>query len=317
MGWHPMMTEHFGSLREKAVSADLERIGECDLMLLLVGWRRGWVPQPDEGGNGTDSITALEFKLARERAIPVLAMMTDEKWPAKLSEEKRDARDWVERFRANLNIPAMFFGYQAPVDDATRGLPAFRATVHRLLASNSERLLEQNPHLRSREERTAVPHTIPRLFLCYRRDDTQDAAGRLHDRLVDAYGEESVFMDIDSVPLGVDFVEFVTEQIASCRAVVVMIGQRWVTIRDKQRRRRLDNPDDLVRAEVAAALKRKIPVIPVLVQNAPMPSADVLPEDLRLLARRNGLELSATRWKGDVQRLLTELDKYLPRRTDA
>jgi hypothetical protein len=149
------------------------------------------------------------------------------------------------------------------------------------------------------------------LFLCYRREDTQDAAGRLHDRLVEAYRTERVFMDIDSVPLGIDFVEHVTEQIGKCSAVIVMIGKQWRTIKDKKRRRRLDNEDDLVRAEIRAALQQKIPVIPVTVQNAAMPQAEDLPDDIRLLARRNGIELSATRWRTDVDRLIKELDRVM------
>jgi len=149
------------------------------------------------------------------------------------------------------------------------------------------------------------------VFLCYRREDTQDAAGRLHDRLVDAYGEERVFIDIDSVPLGIDFVEHVAEQIGKCSAVIVMIGKQWHTIKDKKRRRRLDNEDDLVRAEIRAALQQKIPVIPVTVQNATMPQTEDLPDDIRLLARRNGISLSATRWKTDVERLIKELDRVM------
>jgi len=149
------------------------------------------------------------------------------------------------------------------------------------------------------------------LFICYRREDTQDAAGRLHDRLTDAYGDDRVFMDIDSVPLGVDFVDHVTEQIGRCTAVIVMIGRQWLTTEDKRGRKRLETESDLVRVEVSAALQRKIPVIPVLVQDADMPRADDLPDDIRLLARRNGIELSATRWKTDVERLIKELDRVM------
>jgi hypothetical protein len=155
------------------------------------------------------------------------------------------------------------------------------------------------------------PPELPRIFLCYRREDTQDAAGRLHDRLIDAFGCERVFMDIDSVPLGIDFVEHVTDQIRRCSAVIVMIGKQWQTIKDKKRRRRLDHEDDLVRAEIRAALQQKIPVIPVTVQNAAMPQAEDLPDDIRLLVRRNGIELSATRWRTDVERLIKELDRVM------
>ena len=157
----------------------------------------------------------------------------------------------------------------------------------------------------------AAHQVTQRLFICYRRDDTQDAAGRLYDRLVDSFGADRVFMDIDSVPLGIDFVEHLTEQIGRCSAVIVMIGKQWHTIKDKKRRRRLDNEDDLVRAEIRAALQQQIPVIPVTVQNAIMPQAEDLPDDIRLLARRNGIQLDAARWRTDVERLLKELDRVM------
>jgi hypothetical protein len=152
---------------------------------------------------------------------------------------------------------------------------------------------------------------LPRIFLCYRRDDAPDAAGRLYDRLVDAFGAERVFMDIDSVRLGIDFVDHAIDQIGRCKAVIVMIGKQWRSIKDKKRRRRLDSEHDLVRAEIRAALQQKIPVIPVTVQNAAMPDAEDLPEDIRVLARRNGIELSTTRWRTDVERLIKELDRVM------
>lgn len=94
-------------------------------------------------------------------------------------------------------------------------------------------------------------------------------------------------------------------------AVVVMIGRQRLKIKDKSRRRRLDNEDDLVRAEIAAALQQTIPVIPVLVEDAKMPNAADLLDNIRLLARRTGMELSATRWKSDVERLIKELDRVM------
>jgi TIR domain len=151
----------------------------------------------------------------------------------------------------------------------------------------------------------------PALFLCYRREDTQDAAGRLHDRLADAYESDRVFMDIDSVPLGIDFVEHVSEQLAECAAVIVMIGRQWLAITDKRGRRRLDLADDLVRVEIASALARKIPVVPVLVQGAEVPSAEELPDVIRPLSRRNGIDLSGAAWKSGVERLIKELDRVM------
>jgi hypothetical protein len=118
-------------------------------------------------------------------------------------------------------------------------------------------------------------------------------------------------MDIDSVPLGIDFVDHVQQQISSCRAVIVMIGRQWLTIQDKRGNRRLHDPEDLVRLEIAAALTQKIPVIPVLVQNAPMPDRDDLPDDLRLFTRRNGIALRHDQWREGVARLLKELDPVM------
>jgi hypothetical protein len=105
----------------------------------------------------------------------------------------------------------------------------------------------------------------------------------------------------------VDFVDHVAEHISRCGAVIVVIGKRWLTIKDKQRRRRLNDVDDLVRAEIRAALQQGIPVIPVMVQNASMPDAKDLPDDLRLLVRRTGIQLRAEHWKDGVDRLVREL----------
>jgi hypothetical protein len=118
-------------------------------------------------------------------------------------------------------------------------------------------------------------------------------------------------MDIDSVPLGIDFVEHVSQQIARCSAVIVMIGRQWLKLKDKHRRRRLDDNDDLVRVEIATALKQGVPVIPVLVQEVAMPDAADLPENIRSLSRRHGTALSAIRWRTDVDRLIKELDRVM------
>ena len=111
-------------------------------------------------------------------------------------------------------------------------------------------------------------------------------------------------MDIDSVPLGVDFVEHVADQIAKCSAVIVMIGRQWLTVTDKRDRRRLDLDNDLVRVEIMSALQRNIPVNPVLVQDAELPSAEDLPDDLKALARRNGIDLTGAAWKAGTARLV-------------
>jgi hypothetical protein len=150
-----------------------------------------------------------------------------------------------------------------------------------------------------------------KIFLCYRREDTQHAADRLHERLVDTYGSERVFMDIDSVPLGVNFVTYIGEQLQRCAVVLVLIGPNWTKIVDDERNRRLDDPMDPVRAEIAAALRQAVPVIPLLVQDAPMPRAKELPEDIREFAYQNGMPMPRAYWKESLERLIKRLEPFM------
>jgi hypothetical protein len=150
-----------------------------------------------------------------------------------------------------------------------------------------------------------------KIFISYRREDASGYAGRLNDALGQHFGADRVFMDVDSIGYGVDFVEVVEKAVSSCQILIALIGKRWLDVTDKQGRRRLDNPQDLVRVEIETALKRGIKVIPTTVQDAAMPTADVLPEPLTKLARRNAIELSDTRWRYDVRLLIETLEKEL------
>ena len=102
-----------------------------------------------------------------------------------------------------------------------------------------------------------------RIFISYRRDDTAGYAGRLHDRLVQHFGADSIFMDIDTIEPGQDFVEEVGEAVGSCDVLIALIGQQWLTLTDSMGVRRLDDPHDFIHLEVATALDRKVRVIPV------------------------------------------------------
>jgi formylglycine-generating enzyme required for sulfatase activity len=127
------------------------------------------------------------------------------------------------------------------------------------------------------------------IFISYRREDSRHQTGRLYDRLVAHFGSEHVFKDVDSIPLGSDFREVLTERVAGCDVFLAVIGDTWLSIAGKSGNRRLDDPGDSVRIEIEAALSRKIPVIPVLVGNSSVPPAEELPESLRGLSFRNGL----------------------------
>jgi TIR domain len=156
-----------------------------------------------------------------------------------------------------------------------------------------------------------IPEEAPgRIFISYRREETAYPAGWLFDRLVDQYGSE-VFKDVDRIELGDDFVEVINTAVGSCDVLLALIGDEWVTITDDEGRRRLDNPDDYVRLEIEAALARKVRVIPILVDGAPMPHAGELPASLGPLTRRQALELSPSQFDFDTGRLIKVLDKTL------
>ena len=155
------------------------------------------------------------------------------------------------------------------------------------------------------------------IFISYRRDDTEGQAGRLFDELVREFGAESVFMDVATIEPGRDFRRVIDEHVASCGVLLCVIGKGWLEARDANGRR-LDDPMDFVRLETAAALRRDIPVIPVLVHGATMPRAEDLPDDLKELAFRNGIQLTHAHWETDLGVLIKALRRQIePKATPA
>jgi hypothetical protein len=149
------------------------------------------------------------------------------------------------------------------------------------------------------------------IFLSYRRDDSEGQAGRLYDDLVADFGSDSVFMDVAAIQPGRDFRKSIDQSLNSCGVFLSLIGKSWLTAKDTSGQRRLDDPADFVRIETAAALKRDIPVIPVLVQGASAPKSDQLPDDLKELAFRNAVELTHARWASDIQVLIKALRPHI------
>jgi len=152
---------------------------------------------------------------------------------------------------------------------------------------------------------------MSKIFICYRRQDTPLPAGILRDLLAERFGDQEVFMDIDNIEPGEDFVEVIQNKVGVCNVLLAVIGTTWVSSADETGHRRLDNPEDFVRLEIATALERNIRVIPVLVGGAKAPKSSELPELLRPLSRRNAIELSDTRFRQDAGRLLDTLAKVL------
>jgi hypothetical protein len=150
------------------------------------------------------------------------------------------------------------------------------------------------------------------IFISYRRQDSQSAAGRLADTLKEQLPEATLFRDVETIEAGVDFVGAINAALESCGVLLAVIGPRWISIQDDAGRRRLDDPDDYTRLELATALGRAdVRVIPVLVDGATMPDAEALPAELKPLARRNAVELTDKRWDYDVAQLVATLRRVL------
>lgn len=149
------------------------------------------------------------------------------------------------------------------------------------------------------------------IFISYRRKETAGQAGRLYDRLSDRFGADRVFMDVDSIAMGVDFTQAVIEAVSRCDILLALIGREWSATADETGRRRIDDPDDWVRTEIEAALQRDIRVVPVLVEGAVLPHAGDLPEGLRPLVRRQALVLSHAGFRSEVSRLVAAVEEVL------
>lgn len=154
---------------------------------------------------------------------------------------------------------------------------------------------------------------MPGTFISYRREDAAGYAGRLRESLERRLGASRVFRDVDTLQPGQDFVKAIEARLADCKVMLVIIGREWVDARNAAGARRLDDPFDFVRLEVAAGLARPdVLVVPVLVEEAPMPSAAQLPDNLQTLARRHAVSVRDETWDADVDRLVSVVDKVVP-----
>jgi len=141
------------------------------------------------------------------------------------------------------------------------------------------------------------------IFLSYRRDDSTSATGRLADALEAHFGDDRVFRDRE-IGAGENFVEAIRRSVESSTVVLVVVGRRWLAASDAAGRRRLDDADDFVRLEIELALAARVAIVPVLVEGATMPSAAELPPALAEFSRCQAVELSDSRWRYDVDRLV-------------
>lgn len=128
---------------------------------------------------------------------------------------------------------------------------------------------------------------MPKLYISYRRADSSAMTGRIADSLTQAFGHDSVFLDVSSIPLGVDFRDYIQQIIAQTSVMLVIIGPQWLIVTDQSGRRRIDDTSDSIRIEIESALRTGIAILPILIEGARMPSVAELPASIAQLAYFN------------------------------
>jgi LysM repeat protein/ribosomal protein S21 len=147
-----------------------------------------------------------------------------------------------------------------------------------------------------------------KIFISYRRIDTEGYAGRIYDRLISDF---NIFMDVDDIEPGDDFIDVLENALGSCDILLALIGDRWLEIKDQDGRRAIDDPKDFVRREIAFALERDIRVIPVLLAGTSMPTSSDLPGELSSFARCNAIEIRHSNFDADLNKFKRSLTKKL------
>lgn len=190
----------------------------------------------------------------------------------------------------------------------------------RIARKNQQKLEEFSEYVSKKSESTKkttdkkeekIPDRDARkIFISYRREDGADVAGRIYDRLIAKFGKDHIFKDVDSIPLGADFRKYINNSISNSSVLLVVIGNRWLGQSSETGERRIDDIKDFPRLEVAAALKRKIPIIPVLVLSSKMPDEESLPEDISAFAYRNGIPVRPDPdFEHDIKRLIDGIEQ--------
>ncbi len=152
---------------------------------------------------------------------------------------------------------------------------------------------------------------MTKILISYRRSDTAGVTGRLFDRLVAKYGQQSVFMDVDNIPFGIDFRDHIKTALIESDVLLAIVGTSWLGPHGNGKQR-IKSDDDPVRVEIEAALKAEIPLIPVLVDQARMPSAADLPTTIQAFAYRNAATVDQGRdFSFHVDRLIRAIDNIL------
>jgi hypothetical protein len=267
-------------------------VGSCDVLLALIGPQ--WLTMTDEDGqrrlDNPEDYVRLEIETALTRKIRVIPILVDEARIPRANELPATLAPLVRRNAVEIN-PITF--------DTKRLISTIRKTLTQLKASDSAT---------GSTSPTSPTTDAPGVFISYRRKESSYAA-RLYDRLVERLGEDRVYMDVDSIRPGEDWTEAISRAVAQCGLMLVLIGLQWGQVR--RGAARIDQSDDPVRLEVEAAFDQGIPIIPVLLEDAPMPQRADLPVTLARLSHLQAVRVKGETFKSDEARLLTVVQEVL------
>ena len=153
---------------------------------------------------------------------------------------------------------------------------------------------------------------VRKIFISYRRKDGADVVGRIYEHLTRQFGASMVFEDVYAIPLGTDFKEYLVTATQNCSVLLAVIGTEWLAIDSSTGMSRLYDEEDWVRAEIEAALSREIPVIPLLIRDALIPSKEQLPSSLEKLTSMNGMKIRPDPdFQYDIDRLIKAVKMYV------
>lgn len=272
-------------------------VGSCDVLLALIGAK--WLTVTDEQGHRRldypGDFVRLEIEAALVRNVRIIPVLVEEAQMPRVK-DLPPTLGRLARFQALRLDPNRF------ASDTGRLVSVLENTL-------AEVQREGTTRRESRIQATQLER--PKIFLCYRREDTQGFARGIYQSLAGKYGHEQVFRDIDSTPAGVRFSTWIESRVGQCSVMIVLIGNLWSAATDPNGQRRLALPKDWVRQEIEAALRRAIPIIPVCIQGAPMPSEDELPPSIADLTGFQFAEVTDSRWDYDVGMLIEAIDNLV------
>jgi len=277
-----------------------ERVRGCEVYLGVLGTRYG-SPVRDRP---EVSYRELEFDTATEAGLDRLVFLLDT--------DAADVGIPVSKL-IDLDFGSRQEAFRRRVQDS--GLRTQLFADPATLGQMVERSLRELARMRRRTASVSTPRDEGGgIFISYRRQESGHFAGRLSDRLADSFGANRVFMDVDTIRPGVDFAEAISRAVETSNVLLAIIGPHWLATMDEQGRRRLDDPDDIVRLEIEAALARDVRIIPILVDDAAMPRRQDLPESLTDLVRLNAFVARHESFRNDAERLVAELRSVIPDR---